>query len=139
VSTIRKLTHGAVVKFTTDFDKVIEALKYIPEASNVYSEVFNTKPRIAIFVGEQYYLRAGSSLLVTTIVIESSKETVVKIIAGGGKVGLLDISDWGASRDYVWKVIQWVSQVLKLKPKLITEVDYLDINKAHLMRGHVEG
>ncbi|HDD25527.1 MAG TPA: hypothetical protein ENF75_00355 [Acidilobales archaeon] len=135
---MRKLAHGVVVKFSADFDKVIEAFKYVPEAFNVYSEVFSTKPRIAVFVGEQYYIRAGSSLLVTSIAIESGKETVVKVITGGGKAGLLDISDWGASRDYVWKIIQWLSQVLKLKPKLITEVDYLDISKAHLMRGHIE-
>ncbi len=130
-----KLAHGAVAKFPVPFDRIVETLAYIEEASNVYWEVFNTSPRTALFFGEKYYIRAGSSLAVAVFVLEASGYTVVKVLSTGGKSGLLDFMDWGASRAYVNKVIEELSKRLNMQPMDYREVKYLDASKAKELHG----
>jgi hypothetical protein len=130
-----KLAHGALAKFPLSFDRVVETLTRVDEASNVFYEVYSTRPRTALFFGEKYYIRAGSSLAVAVFVIEASGYTVVKAFATGGKSGLLDFMDWGASRSYVSGVINKISELTGVKPIEYREVHRLDVNKADPLRG----
>ena len=130
-----KLAHGAIAKYPVSFDRVVEALTRIEEASNVFWEVYGTKPRTALFFGEKYYIRAGSSLAIAVFVLETSSYTVVKAFATGGKSGILDLTDWGASRAYVSDVIKKISELTNTQPIDYREVHRLDINKASELRG----
>ncbi len=130
-----KLAHGVMAKFPVGFDRIVEALKNIDEASNVFWEIYNTTPRIALFFGEKYFIRAGSSLAITLLVIEASGYTVVKAFSTGGKSGLLDLTDLGASRAYINIILDKLSSIIGVKPVEYREVHRLNINKAQKLRG----
>ncbi len=130
-----KLVHGIVVKFPIGFDTIVNALKDVNIASNVFGEVLKTKPRVAVFIGEKYYFRAKSGLMATTIVIESSEGAIVKVIAGGGKESFIDFFDLGASKSYAHKILDELANRLRLKPIILAEVDHLDHKKAHKLYG----
>jgi len=60
------LAHGVLALFNASFDSVVEVLKRISIASNVFLEVLNCKPRVALAVGEKYFFRAKNYLSATT-------------------------------------------------------------------------
>ncbi len=130
-----KLAHGAVAKFPVEFSRVVEALKKIDEASNVFWEVYNTTPRVALFFGEKYYIRASSSLALAILVMEASGYTLIKAFSTGGKSGLLDFTDLGASRSYINNVIEKLTRIIGIKPIEYREVHRLDVSKASRLRG----
>ncbi len=65
-----KLAYGIAVRLEAPFDKVVEALRTVEKASNIYWEIINRGgSHVAVFVGEKYFFRAKNSLALTTIVI----------------------------------------------------------------------
>ena len=124
-----KLVHGLVAKFPIGFDTIVNALKDISIASNVYGEVFKTSPKVAIFIGEKYYFRAKSGLMAATIVIESSGGVIAKIIASDGRESFIDFFDLGASKSYAHKILDELADKLRLRQTIITEVNNLDCKK----------
>ena len=113
------------------FDDVVKALQLVDIASKIYIEKLNTKPRIAIAVGEKYFFRAENALAATTIVIEVDKsETIVKVIATGARSGIFDFFDLGSSRDYTYLVLDSIARRLGVGYELIAEVHRLDSSKA---------
>ncbi len=130
-----KLAHGIAVKFPVGFDSIVQAIANIDIASNVFGEIYSTKPRIAVFVGEKYYFRAKSGLVATTIVVESSQGTIVKVITSGGRESFIDFFDLGASKSYAHKIIDELSKKLGVQPTIIAEVNRLDYLKAKSLHG----
>mgnify|MGYP001772563771 CR=1 FL=1 len=126
-----RLAHGVVARFNVPFELVVEAVKSIGEASNVYWEVLSSNPRIALFVGEKYFFRTDNSLAATTIVIDRKEYTLVKVVATGGSGrGLNALFDFGASRAYARIVLDKIARRTNAKPEVIAEVDYLDSESA---------
>ncbi len=130
-----RLAHGIKAKIPASFDNVVNALWMIDEASNLYGEVYPTTPRTALFFGEKYFLRAGSSLGIAVFVIEASGYTVVKMFSTGGKRGLLDFTDLGASKSYIDGVLENLTKRLGVKPIDTTEVSYLSRDRATPLTG----
>ncbi|MEM4470446.1 MAG: hypothetical protein QXF73_06290, partial [Desulfurococcaceae archaeon] len=64
------LAHGVVARIYASFDRVISLLRPEREFSNVYIEVLNTKPGVAIAIGEKYFIRAGNYLALALIFVE---------------------------------------------------------------------
>ncbi len=129
-----KLAYGLAVRFDVFFDKVVEAVKSISEASNVYWEVINCNgKRVGVFVGEKYFFRAKNSLTLTIIVIEQPGYTVLRMIATGGRESLFDLFDLGASKDYVVETVEKLSRILGVEPAVIAEVEHLDSGKASML------
>jgi len=124
------LAHGVTAKIPIGFDRVVEVLKTIDIASNVYYEVLDTEPRIAVFVGEKYFLRAGNYLSAVTIVVESPSATILRIIASGGRESFLDFFDWGSAKSYARKVLETIARKLGVEPVEVVEVNYLERKKS---------
>ena len=125
-----KLAHAIKCRFPVGFDSIVRAVLDIGSASNIYYEQLPVKPRVFVTVGEKYYIRAGNALIATTIVIERSGYTEVKVLAGGGKKGLLDLFDLGSSKDYAHEIIESISRRIGIKPIDIMEIDYMDAGKS---------
>lgn len=127
------LAHGLLVRFRESFDRVFEALNRVEEASNVYIEALETRPRTALAVGEKYFFRAKNYLTVTVMLIEDGESTAVKVIASGGREGLLDLFDMGSYRDYAHLVVDEISRNLGKRYEILSEVDYLEKSKSSLL------
>lgn len=126
------LAHGVVVRFRCGFDRVVEALRSISIASKVYLEVFDTRPRVAVAVGEKYFFRAGNSLAATTIVVERGPgEVIVKVIATGARSGVFDFFDMGSSEDYTYLILYELAKRLGTGYDILAEVSRLDLSKSH--------
>lgn len=104
------------------------------EFSIVYFKVLNTKPRIAIAVGEKYFFRAGNYLTVTMILIEEESSTLIKAIATSGRRGLMDFFDLGSSRDYARKSINDICELTRATCEVLREAEYLDSSKSELLK-----
>ncbi len=130
---IRCLAHGVLVSFKAPFTQVVKALESVSPASNVYLEVVETKPRVAVAVGEKYFLRAGNYLVATTIVLEGENETLVKIVASGGRRSLLDLGDLEASKDYARLVFEELARILDVEHTIISEVNYLEKSRSEAL------
>ncbi|RSN73616.1 MAG: hypothetical protein DSO07_09800 [Thermoproteota archaeon] len=131
------LAHGLVVKYQAQFNEVVSAVMKVNEASNVYLEVINSKPRIAVFVGEKFFFRAENYLSVTSIAFDMENgTTILKIISTAGRdssiFGLF--SDFGSSRDYCFQVADSISQILGIKYEVVCDIDYLDANRSKEMQ-----
>ena len=124
------LAHGLVALIPTSLERVVEALRRIDIASNVYYEVIEGEPRIAFFVGEKYFFRAGNYLSAVVIAIELSGRVVLRVIATGGRRGLLDFFDLGSSKTYAREIIERIGKITGIMPQIISEVDYLDAGKS---------
>jgi len=120
-----RLAHGIKVAFRVGFDRVVEVLKSIGEATSIYFEVLSTKPRVALFIGEKYFFRAKNYLVATTVVVERRDGVEVKIVAGGGRESFLDLFDLGASRDYSRMILDKLRDALGVAPDNVIEVHYL--------------
>jgi len=57
------LVHGVAVRVYTSFSAVVEAVKRCDICSNVYVEVLDSSPRVAVAVGEKYFLELTITLL----------------------------------------------------------------------------
>jgi len=128
------LAHGVLALFNVSFDSVVEVLKGTSIASNVFLEVLNCKPRVAFAVGEKYFFRAKNYLSATTVVFEVDEGVLVKVIASGGREGLLDFFDMGSSKDYAHLILGALSAGLKSDYKIISEVDYLDQSSSEALK-----
>lgn len=106
----------------------------VPEASNVFFEVMDSEPRIAVAIGEKYFLRAGNSLAATTLVMEIDEGTLVKVIASGGRESFLIPFDWGSSKDYARSILDALSNGLRADYRVVSEVDYLEQEKSEALR-----
>ncbi len=125
-----QLAHGLVARFPTGFDSVVNTLQSIDIASNVYYEILDSRPRIALFVGEKYFFRAKNALAATTIVIESGLGTIVKVVACGGRESIFDFFDLGASRDYARMIVKELEKRLGTEAEIVAEVDHLSSSKS---------
>ena len=125
-----KLAHAVKCRFPVGFDSIVRAVLDIDSASSIYYEQLPVKPRVFVAVGEKYYIRAGNALIATTIVVEGSGYTEVKVLAGGGKKGLLDLFDLGSSKDYAHEIIESISRRIGMRPIDIVEIDYMDAGKS---------
>jgi hypothetical protein len=128
------LAHGAAVKVYASFSAVVEALKSCDICSNVYVEVLDSSPRVAVAVGEKYFFRVDNYLAVTVIAIDKGDYVVLKAVATGGRKGLLSFFDYGASRDYVAEVVNSVCRALKTKCEVVAEVSYLEQSKSSQLK-----
>jgi len=128
------LAHGVVARIYASFDRVISLLRPEREFSNVYIEVLNTKPGVAIAIGEKYFIRAGNYLALALIFVEEERSTLVKAIATGGRRGPLDLFDLGSSRDYAVESITRMCEALRAECEVLREVDYLDASKSEVLR-----
>lgn len=128
------LAHGVVARINTRFDRVVDVLKPDKAFSNVYVEVLNTRPRIAIAIGEKYFFRAGNYAVITLILVEENDSTIIKAVAAGSKKGLLDFTDLGVSRDYARDSINAICEFLKTTCEIVREVEYLDAFKSELLK-----
>lgn len=128
------LAHGVVARIYASFDRVIDVLKPGRDFSNVYVEVLNTRPKVAIAVGEKYFFRAGNYLALTLVIIDEERSTLVKAIATGGRRGLLDLFDLGSSRDYALESITSICEFLRAECEVLREVDYLEASKSELLK-----
>ncbi|MBR3272045.1 MAG: hypothetical protein IKI59_08980 [Clostridia bacterium] len=59
---------------------------------------------ITIFVAEEYYFRINSTLTLTVIVEETVNETIVEIVSGGGREGLVGFS-YGAEKSAMKRIV----------------------------------
>jgi hypothetical protein len=81
------LAHGAAVKVYASFSAVVEALKSCDICSNVYVEVLDSSPRVAVAVGEKYFFRVDNYLVVTVIAIDGGDHVVLEAVATGVEKG----------------------------------------------------
>jgi len=129
------LAHGLVVKYQAQFNEVVSAIMKVNEASNVYLEVINSKPRIAVFIGEKFFFRAKDYLSATSIAFDMENgTTILKIISTAGRSSIFGFSDLGSSRDYCFQVADSVSQILRIKYEVVCDIDYLDTNRSKKMQ-----
>lgn len=128
------ISHGAVAKVYASFESVVDALKPDKPFSNIYLEVLNTKPRVAIAVGEKFFFRAGSYVSITIIAIESSGSTIVKAISCGSKESIFDITDFGATKDYTIDSINEICRMLNAHCEIVKEVSRLEANKSQMLK-----
>ena len=59
--------------------------------------------KITVCIGEEFYFRTNSTLMVAMIVKEEPNKTIVDIVSGGGKTGWLNVS-WGSENSAVKKI-----------------------------------
>lgn len=134
------LAHGLAVRFRERFDKVVEALNDVDDASNVYLEVLDTSPRVAVAIGEKFFFRASNYASVSVIVIEDGDSTIVKTVSSGSREKPFDLFDLGTSKDYTYLVVEDISTRLGKDFEVIAEIEYLDRSKSELLhtplRGH---
>ncbi len=127
------LAHGLAVRVKAGFERVVSALAEVDEASNVYLRVLPVRPRVAVAVGEKYFLRAGNSLAATTIALEEGDTTILRVIVTGAREGLLDFFDLGASRDYARMVVDDVARRLATGYEVLAEVERLSRGKSSML------
>jgi hypothetical protein len=123
------LAHGVAVRIYTSFSAVVEAVKRCGICSNVYIEVLDSSPRVAVAVGEKYFFRVDNYLAVTVIAIDRGDHVVLKAVATGGRKGLLSFFNYEASRGYAVEVVDSVCRALKTKCEAVAEVSYLEQSK----------
>ncbi len=129
-----KLAYDIAVRLNAPFDKVVEALRTVEEASNIYWEIIDRGgARVAVFVGEKYFFRAKNSLALTTIVIEQPEYTILRLIATGSRESLFDFIDLRATKDYATETIEKITEKLGTKPILIAEAHHLKHKKARIL------
>ncbi|MEM4489899.1 MAG: DUF6054 family protein [Desulfurococcaceae archaeon] len=128
------LAHGVLVRVNASFDRVVGTLKPGREYSNVYIEVFDTKPRVAIAIGEKFFFRAGNYASITLILIEEDNSTIIRAIASGSRKGPLDFTDLGVSKDYVKDSINTICELARATCEIIREVEHLDASRSELLR-----
>ena len=128
------LAHGVAIRVYAGFQSVTEAVKRCDICSNVYVEVVDSTPRVAVAVGEKYFFRVGNYLAVTVVAIDRGDHVVLKVIATGGRRGFLSFFDYGASRDYALEVIDTACRALKAKCEVVAEVNYLEQPKSSQLR-----
>jgi len=61
----------------------------------------------------------------------------VKVIASGGREGLLDFFDMESSKDYAHLILNTLSEGLKSNYTIVSEVDYLDQSKSEALKFRV--
>jgi len=81
------LAHGVAVRVYTSFSAVVEAVKGCDIYSNVYIEVVDSSPKIAVAVGEKYFFSVDNYLAVTVIAIDGGDYVVLKAVATGVEKG----------------------------------------------------
>ena len=119
--------------FRAGFDSVVNAVSTYEKASNVYFEILPSRPRSAVFVGEDYFIRVGNSLVAATIVTEGDGGTWVRIIAGGGRESLLWGYDWGASGRYAKNILEWIEDSLGIPAERVEIVRKMEASKSRLL------
>jgi hypothetical protein len=128
------LAHGVAIRVYASFSSVVDALRSCEICSNVYVEVFDTSPRIAVAVGEKYFFRVDNYLAVNIIAVDRGDHVVLKAVATGGRKGLLSFLDYGASRDYALEAVNTICRALNARCEVVAEVSYLDQGKSHQLR-----
>jgi hypothetical protein len=123
-----------VVRVYASFSAVVEAVKRCGICSNVYIEVSDSSPRVAVAVGEKYFFRVDNYLALTVIAIDRGDHVVLEAVATGGRKGLLSFFNYGASRDYAVEVVDSVRRALKAKCEAVAEVSYLEQSKSSQLK-----
>ena len=59
--------------------------------------------KITVCIGEEFYFRTNSTLMVAMIVKEEPNKTIGDIVSGGGKTGWLNVS-WGSENSDIKKI-----------------------------------
>jgi len=124
-----RLRAGAVARFAASFDRVVDTIRTIEEYSNIYCKVFDSKPRLAVFVGEKYWFRAGNAAVATVIVEEALGGTIVRVVTGGSKQSIFDFIDWGATKKYAEDLIKKIASRLDTPPQSTRTVEGMDCYK----------
>ncbi len=119
-------SHMIISLTSAPFDQVIKVLWGLQEAVSVHAEIINSKPRVAIFIGEKYFFRTDSWASSVTIVKETARGTLVKIIATAGGEGILNFG-WGANRSYAHEIFDYIMR--SCGAEIVKEVDNYDISK----------
>jgi len=128
------LAHGIAVRVYASFLATVEAVEKCDICSNVYIEVIDSSPRIAIAVGEKYFFRVGNRLAVTVLVIDRGDHVVLKAIATAGRKGLISFFDYRASKTYTAKVVESVCRALEAKCEVVAEVSHLERFKSSWLK-----
>jgi len=77
------LAHGVAIRVYASFSSVVNALRSCEICSNVYVDVLDSSPRIAVAVGEKYFFRVDNYLAVTIIAVDRGDHVVLKAVATG--------------------------------------------------------
>lgn len=125
--------HGILVRVYAPFERVVDALRPERSYSNVYIEVFKTRPRVAVAVGSKRLSRTGNPLVLTMIIVEEERTTLVKAIATASDRGLFHLLETSSPRDYALESVNSVCEVLRAHCELLGEVDNLDASRSELL------
>lgn len=130
------LAHGLRFMVLIEFDKVVEVLERLDDASKVYITILGTKPRVAVAVGEKYFVRIGQYISAVVIAVERDSSTEVRVVAHSG-LRLGAVGDYGASRSYTEDIMVKLCEALNVKPSDVAHVDYLERSKSSLLNSGV--
>ena len=118
--------HGLRALLPVGFDAVVDVLRNDKHVSGIYFAVLNTRPRVAVAVGEEFYLMSFRRISAFIEVIEGEDATELRVITHTYPA----LSDLGASRSYAWEILSAVIGRLGVRPVNVVDVDYMDSSKS---------
>ena len=125
-------SHGVKVLLPVGFDYVVNALRNYKHAFNVYFTVLGTSPRVAVFIGDKFFVRTLGFITVITVVIDNGNYTEVKIVTHTNEFAFKG-GDLGASKSYAFEVLKAITKDLGVSPSNVLSIDYMDSSKSTLL------
>lgn len=98
----------------------------ITNMHQTYFSVLNTRPRVALAIGQRLYPMSFNRIPAFTVVIERGDAAEVGIVAHTYP----SLYDVGTARRYAWDILNTVAQRLQVKPVEVVDVDYMDSSKS---------
>jgi L-rhamnose isomerase len=105
---------------------VVDVLRSDKHASGIYFAVLNTRPRVAVAVGEEFYPMSLNRISAFVVIIEGEGATELRVITHTYPA----LSDLGVSKSYTWEVLNAVVERLGVRPVNVVDVDYMDSSKS---------
>jgi len=118
--------HGLRALLPVGFDAVVDVLRNDKHTSGIYFAVLNTRPRVAVAVGEEFYLMSFRRISAFIVVIEGEGATELRVITHTYPA----LSDLGTSKSYAWEILNAVIGRLGVRPVNVVDVDYMDSSKS---------
>ncbi|MCG2880134.1 MAG: hypothetical protein L7G96_02285 [Vulcanisaeta sp.] len=118
--------HGLRALLPVGFDAVVDVLRNNKHASGIYFAVLNTRPRVAVSVGEKFYPMSFRRISTFVVIIEGEGATELRVITHTYPA----LSDLGMSKSYAWEILNAVVERLGVRPVNVVDVDYMDSSKS---------